>query len=199
MIGSLRWSACGPEVGPGKGIPSGVDLKLAVAVSWFNSRERCDVCDELGAGADGRPRHRLRPLGLLFLRQPDAGSTVVAGPRDTVDLRMSGLTAFVVKPPSSGHFGTSMGTQDVVYTSSSSPLVHAASGVKPTAVGVVVTASSGAPTTASASTAAETAVERGPSSSPWHESSILCRHAPGTCCEHSALFGAAGSALYGPG
>src|SRR6476620_8037216 len=66
---------------------------------------------------------------------------------------MSGLAAFVVKPPSSGELGTSMGTQDVVYTSSSSPLVHAASGVDTPAVGVV-TASSGAPTTASASTAA---------------------------------------------
>src|SRR3954471_21796525 len=67
---------------------------------------------------------------------------------------MSGLAAFVVKPPPSGELGTSIGTQEVVYTSSSSPLVHAASGVDITAFGVVVTVSSGAPTIASASTAA---------------------------------------------
>ncbi len=75
----------------------------------------------LWAGADGRARYRLWPGRGFIFGKADAGARMRAPVQGTPSISgMSGLAAVVVNP--CGEFGTKNGVQEVVKTSSSSPV-----------------------------------------------------------------------------
>ena len=82
-------------------------------------------CPALGAGADRRTRNGRWARGFRLFGQADARAAVPAGAWDAVDSRDVRVTR---DGPERGEFGTSIGVQTVVYTSSSSPGVQAAIG-----------------------------------------------------------------------